>query len=120
MSTAEVSAESSLADFLHARALRTPPSRLVIDCTGGALIAGAALWARPAGWAVLASAGGCLAMYGLWAVVERRLQAASQETSALIEFGWIAVRISAAALGLAALFGLLFSLLALALGTWIS
>lgn len=112
--------DASLAEFLHARALASAPSRLVIDFVGGALVAGAALWARPPGWAVLASAGLCLSMYGVWAVSERRLKADSPDLSVVSEFVWLAARTSAALLGLASLGALLFSLLALALGRWIS
>ena len=110
----------SLAEFLHARALVTAPTRLVIDVLGGALVAGAAIWTRPPGWAVLASAGLCLSMYGVWAVSERRLQAGSSDMPAFVEFVWLVARSSAALLGLASLGTLLFSLLALALGRWIS
>lgn len=120
MAPAAVRPEASLADFLHARALSAAPSRLILDLVGGALVAGVALWARPAGWTVLASAGSCFSMYGVWAVAERRLQTDSRKLPVLIEFGWLATRTSAAGLGLAGLFALLFALLSLALGTWIS
>lgn len=120
MAPAEVRPDASLADFLHARALSAAPSRLALDFFGGALAAGVALWARLAGWAVLASAGFCLSMYGLWAVAERHLQKDSRDLPVLIEFGWLAARTSAAGLGLVALIALLFALLSLALGTWIS
>jgi hypothetical protein len=117
---AELRPDASLADFLHARALTTARSRLAIDLFGGALVAAVVLWARPVGWTVLASAGFCFSMYGLWAIADRHLQADSRDQPASIEFGWLAVRMSAAGLGLAALFALLFALLGLALGTWIS
>ena len=120
MATVDVKPDASLADFLRARALSAAPRRLALNLVGGALVAGAALWARPAGWTVLASAGSCFAMYGVWAVSERRLQMDSRDIPVLIEFGWLAVRISAAGLGVAALFAFLFALLGFALGTWIS
>ncbi len=112
--------DASLAEFLHERALVTAPTRLLIDLVGGALVAAAALWARPPGWTVVASAGLCLSMYGVWAVAERRLQPVSTEMRAFVEFAWLATRACAALLGLASLGAFLFSLLALALGTWIS
>ncbi len=111
--------DASLAEFLHERALVTAPRRLVIDVVGGALVAGAALWARPPGWAVVASAGLCLSLYGVWAVSERRLQAESSDMPAFVEFVWLLARSSAALLGLASLGALVFALLALALGGWI-
>lgn len=120
MAATEIRPDASLVDFLHARALSATPGRLALDLIGGVLVVGVALWARPAGWTVLASAGFCFSMYGLWAVSERRLQSDSRDIPVLIEFGWLAVRTSAAWLGVAALFMLLFALLSLALGTWIS
>lgn len=109
----------TLAEFLHERALATAPTRLGLDLVGGALVGGAALWARPPGWAVVASAGLCLSMYGMWAVSERRLQAESQDMPAFVEFAWLLARSGAALLGLASLGALMFALLALALGGWI-
>lgn len=120
MTPAELRPDASLADFLRARAVTAAPSRLALDLIGGALVAGATLWARPGGWTVLASAGFCFSTYGLWAIAERRLQAGSRGMPVLIEFAWLAARISAAGLGLAALFVFLFALLGLALGRWIS
>jgi hypothetical protein len=120
MATAEIGPETSLANFLRGRALTTVPTRLALDIIGGALVAGAALWARPAGWTVLASAGFCFLMYGLWAVSERRLQAESKDMPVLIEFSWVVVRTGAGGLGLVALFAFLVAVLGLTLGTWIS
>ena len=116
----DLKSEASLAEFLHARALATAPGRLGVDLVGGALVAGVASWARPAGWIVLASAGLCIALYAVWAFAERHLQADSRDMRVFSEFAWLAARTSAAGLGLAALMAFLFSLLRLALGTWIS
>ena len=120
MSPEVMKPDASLGEFLHERALVTAPTRLGLDVVGGALVAGAALWARPPGWTVVASAGTCLSLYGVWAVAERRLQRASSDTPAFVEFAWLAARASATLLGLAALGAFLFALLALALGRWIS
>jgi hypothetical protein len=120
MATTDGRPDASLADFLHTRALSAAPRRLALDLIGGALVAAAALWARPAGWTVLASAGSCFSMFGLWAISERRLPTDSRDIPAHIEFGWLALRTSAAGLGVAALFAFLFALLGFALGTWIS
>lgn len=120
MAPAELKPEASLAEFLHARALATAPRRLALDLVGGALVAGTAAWARPTGWAVLASAGFCFAMYAVWAFSERHLQAESRDMRVVSEFAWIAARVSAGGLGLAALMAFFASMLQLALGTWIS
>jgi len=117
---AETRPDGSLAEFLHARALATAPGRLGVDLVGGALVACVASWARPAGWMVLASAGLCFALYAVWAFAERHLQAESRDMRVFSEFVWLAARTSSAGFGLAALMAFLFSLLRLALGTWIS
>jgi len=115
-----MTSEASLAEFLHARALSTASGRLGVDLVGGASVAGVAVWARPTGWMVLASAGLCVALYAVWAFAVRHLQAESRDMRMSSEFAWLAARISAAGLGLAALMIFLFSVLRLALGTWIS
>lgn len=87
---------------------------------GGSAIAVVALWAKPAGWAVLASAASCFAMYGMWAVAERHVEGETHEGRAAVEYGWFVLRTSAAVLGMAAFLALVVVLLGLALGTWIS
>lgn len=120
MAPAATQPDASLSEFLHARALATAPGRLGVDLVGGTLVAGVTSWARPTGWMVLASAGLCFALYAVWAFAERHLQADSRDMRVSSEFAWLAARTSAAALGLAALLAFLFSLVRLALGTWIS
>ncbi len=120
MAPAALQPDATLAEFLHARALATAPGRLGLDLAVGTAVAAVATWARPAGWLVLASAGLCFAMYAVWAISERHLQAESRDMRPFSEFAWIAARIGAAGLGLLALMAFLFALLRLALGTWIS
>lgn len=110
----------TLPEFLRARARLSTPRRLALDVTGGSAIAAAALWAKPAGWAVLASAAACFTMYGLWAVAERRIERGAREGHAVVEYAWFLLRTGAAAIGMAAFGALVFALLGLALGTWIS
>jgi hypothetical protein len=110
----------TLPEFLRARARASTPRRLAFDMLGGGTIAVAAWWAKPAGWAVLASAASCFAMYGVWAVALRHVETSAPEERAVTEFAWFALRASAAALGMAACLALVFVLLGLALGTWIS
>jgi disulfide bond formation protein DsbB len=110
----------TLPEFLRARARASTPRRLVFDMVGGGAIAVAALWVKPPGWAVLASAALCFAMYGAWAVAERHVESDVREDRAVTEYAWFVLRTSAAGLGMAAFLALVFVLLGLALGTWIS
>ena len=107
---------ASLSELLHARALATPPSRLGIDLAGGALVACVALRFRPVGWISITSAGLCFAMYALWALSERSLERESIGSRRL----WRILHGVTALFGLVAFATLLFSLLGLTLGTWIS
>lgn len=110
----------TLPEFLGARARASTARRLAFDVVGGGAIAVAALWAKPPGWAILASAAMCFAMYGVWAVAERHVGADARDGSAVTEYAWFVLRTSAAAMGLAAFLALIFVLLGTALGTWIS
>ena len=110
----------TLPEFLRARAKTSTSRRLAFDVLGGTAIAVVALWAKPAGWAVLASAASCFAMYGVWAVAERHVEVGARDGRAVTEYAWFVLRTSAAALGMAAFLALVFVLLGLALGTWIS
>ncbi len=94
--------------------------RLGLDVAVGALIAVPALWIRPKGWIALASAGMCFMAYGVWAFAERHLESGGGEMSRWAVRSWRAAHGIAAVAGVASLAALLFSLLGLALGTWIS
>lgn len=112
--------DANLGDLLSVRARTTPASRLGIDIAGGALIAGAAFWARPIGWVVLASASSCLAFYGLWAIAERRLQRDWWLETGRATAGWRLVRAVSGVLGLFAFGAFLLAALGIALGRMIS
>ena len=110
----------TLPEFLRARARASTVRRLMFDMIGGTAIAVAAAWARPSGWALLVSAASCFAMYGVWAIAARHLETGARDGRALTEYGWFVLRTSAAGLGIAAFLALVFVLLGLLLGTWIS
>ena len=112
--------EVSLAQVLGARARNASPSRLSLDIFGGVAIAGTAVWARPWGWSVLASAAACFAAYGVWALAERELRDEMAQGPVIEERALHAVRAAAAIVGCGAFAALLFSLLGIALGTIIS
>jgi hypothetical protein len=120
MMSASLPPDASLSEVLSARALRAQPSRLWLDVLGGAAIAGVALWARPAGWVVIASAAGCALCYGVWAWAERRLRALEWSAPAALQERWRAVRTIAGVVGLATFALFLLSFVGLALGPIIS
>ncbi len=120
MVATELPTNASLAELLSARARRTSRDRLALDVAGGALIAAAALWARPSGWVVVAAAAGCFAAYGIWAFAELRLLPRpwpEREPHASL---WRTVQAGAAIVGIGSFVLLLFAALGLALGTIIS
>jgi hypothetical protein len=112
--------DATLTQVLSARALRTDPSRLWIDVVGGTAVSAVALWARPTGWVVIASAAGCALAYGVWACAERALRALPWPFPQSIERRWQAVRTVAGVVGLAAFALFLLSFVGLALGPIIS
>lgn len=110
---------ASLSELLHARALATAPRRLWIDLAGGSVVAATASWFRPIGWVAITSAGLCFAMYALWAVSERQLEG-DGSLSTRGRMLWRGLHAVTTLLGLLTFVALLFSLLGLTLGTWIS
>lgn len=120
MVAAQLSENATLAELLSVCARRTPRDRLAIDIIGGVLIAAAAIWARPGGWAVIAAAGMCFASYGVWAVAELRLLPGAGLAPPPHERLWRGVRGAAGVVGIGAYVMLLFSALGLALGRLIS
>lgn len=120
MEVTEMPSDASLAEILSARARRAPFDRLVIDLVGGGLVVAAALWARPGGWVVLASAASCFLGYGAWGIAERRMQPAPWPATVPHEGVWRAVRGLAAFVGIGAFVLLLFATLGLALGRIVS
>ncbi len=111
---------ATLADLLAARAMRTPEDRLWIDLIGGLAIGGVAAWALPPAWPVITAAGTAWAMYGIWAIAERRLRMVAWPARLRHEIAWRVVRSIAAALGLTAFVLFLFSALGVGLGPIVS
>jgi hypothetical protein len=112
--------DASLAEFLAHRARAAPFSRLAIEAVGAAAVIGAAsLWNPVAQLLILASAG-CFFCYAGWGLLDRarsRATAAGWTATARILRGVCGV---CAACGVIAGAGVLWSLWAVALGTWIS
>ena len=111
-------AEPGLRELLVARARGASDGRLVSDVIGGALIACIVLFWRPTGWLPLLSAACCFAAFGAWGISDRVLR--EQPDPARSTRVLTIVRAAAAVVGAVAGLALLFSLWALALGTWIS
>ena len=112
--------DASLPEFLAHRARSASVHRLSIDFAGGLAGSFAAFQWRPSAWLVLMSVGLVFFAYGGWGLADRarsgkwarghRVLRASMETVCAL-FG---------AVGLLAAAALLYSVWAIALGTWIS
>ena len=112
--------DASLPEFLAYRARSAPVLRLVAEGLAAAGVLVAALWWDPSAQLVIVTASACFACYAGWGLLDR---ADSQATLR----GWrLAARICRAlssvlvGFGFLAGIGVLFSIWALALGTWIS
>jgi hypothetical protein len=112
------SEDASLAAFLHARAFTASPRRLALDIAVGAVALAAAAWQRPHGWVIIASAAACFAMYGTWAIAERKLEMQGDSLSRSSEFAWTLLRAVAALIGLSAALLCTFAIAATAMGSW--
>ena len=112
--------EVSLPEMLAHRARTASDLRLALDAGGGALATIAVLIWHPAGWwPLLASAALCFASFGIWGIADRELADRAVAGDA-VSRALRAVRVGAAVLGGAAAAMLLFGMLGVALGTWIS
>jgi hypothetical protein len=111
--------EPSLAEFLIGRARNASDGRLALDVGLGVVVTIVVLIWRPGGWHIIASAALCFLAFGAWGITDRELEnvsAASLGGHRLLRVGRaVAVGVGALAAGT-----LLISLLAIALGTWIS
>jgi hypothetical protein len=112
--------DASLSEFLAHRARSASLRRLAIDAViGGAAWAGAVWW-RPTAWLVLASAALCFFSYGAWGMLDRVRSRSVVADSTLLAGLVEATSALCAMLGALAAAGVLLSIWALALGTWIS
>jgi hypothetical protein len=112
--------DASLAEFLLERARSASLRRLAADALAGSAGVAAAMWWRPTGWVVIASAALCFFSYGSWGILDR-----ARSRSAVTARLWLAGLVDAtcvlcALLGALAASGVLLGVWALALGTWIS
>lgn len=112
--------DASLVEFLTHRARSAPAARLVRDEVVAIAVLAAALWWNPPAQLVLVSSAICFGSYAAWGLFDR---AGDRATAS----GWIvsagilrACSVALAAIGIVAGAGVLLSVWALALGTWIS
>jgi hypothetical protein len=112
--------DASLAEFLAYRARSASLRRLAADLIVGLGGVSAALWWRPASWLLLSSAAICFAAFGAWGLADRaraRVETSSRRVRRELLVWMCAVIVAVGALAASAL---LYSVWALALGTWIS
>jgi hypothetical protein len=112
--------DASLPEFLSHRAKSASVLRLSIDLAVGLASFAAALHWRPAGWLVVASLALIFFAYGGWGMADRARSIAATRDSRLSRTPLDALCFLLGATGLLATAVLLYSVWALALGTWIS
>jgi hypothetical protein len=112
--------DAGLPELLAARARGASDARLALDVAGGLLAAAAVLVWRPAAWLLLLSAALCFASFGTWGIAERELHDHGGDASSRSAHLLRALRTLAAGIGSLAAFVLLFGVLGLAMGRFIS
>lgn len=112
--------DASLPEFLAHRAKSASVRRLAIDIAVGAAGFAAALHRRPGGWPAVASLALIFFAYGGWGIADRVRSGAATRNSRLSRAFLDALCLLLAATGLLATAALLYSIWAVALGTWIS
>jgi hypothetical protein len=111
--------DASLSEFLAHRARSASIRRLSIDLAVGIAGASAALWWRPVAWLVLTSLALCFFAYGAWGLVDRARSRVALRGNRLARASMDALCAAMGAVGVVAAAGLLLSVWAIALGTWI-
>lgn len=112
--------DASLSEFLAHRARSASIRRLSADLAAGTAGAAAALWWRPVAWLVLTSLALCFFAYGAWGLVDRARSRVALRGNRFVSATMDALCAAMAAVGVVAAAGLLLSVWAIALGTWIS
>ena len=112
--------DASLAEFLAYRARSASIRRLSLDVVVGLGGAAAALWWRPSAWLVLVSLTLCFFAYGAWGLADRGRSRVAARDNRLVNTFMDALCAAIGGVGVLAAAGLLLSVWAIALGTWIS
>jgi hypothetical protein len=112
--------DASLPEFLAHRAKSASMRRLSIDMIVGLAGLGAALYWRPSAWLVVASMALCFVAYGGWGAADRIRSGAANHYQPKLHALMEALCFLLGAVGVVAVAALLYSVWAVALGTWIS
>jgi len=112
--------DASLPEFLAHRARSASVRRLSIDLFIGLAGCSAALYWRPSHWLVLASLALCFFAYGGWGIADRARSGDPIRGNRLLRALIETLCAIMGAVGVLAVAGLLLSVWAIALGTWIS
>ncbi len=120
MPISAMSNESTLPQFLAARARRASDARLVADTVGGILVILAMITWRPTGWLLVLSVAAYFAAFGSWGITDRELRERPREAGSRMEYALRGGRLLAVAAGGVAAASAAIVFLALALGTLIS
>ena len=111
--------DASLPEFLAHRARATSVRRLEVDLLVALIIVGAEIWLRHDRWLPVASLAVCLGAYAVWGLLDR-VRTERPPASKVVSGSLDAASAFVVALGIVGVAALLFSVWALALGTWIS
>lgn len=112
--------DASLAEFLAYRARSAPIIRLVAEAIGSLAPLAAALWWNPRAQLLIVTAAGCVFCYAAWGLLDRARSHAVERGRTRFARVMHASCVLIAAVGACAGAGVLLSLWAMALGTWIS
>jgi hypothetical protein len=112
--------DAGLPELLAARARGASDARLALDVALGLLAAIVVLVWRPSAWPVLLGAALCFASFGAWGIAERELTDPALDAGGRSARLLRALRTVATTIGSLAAFVLLFGLLGLAMGRFIS
>lgn len=112
--------DASLPEALVARARGASDTRLALDVIGGAVAAVAFAGWQPKYWVAPFCAALCFAAFGAWGIADRELGERSTSGSTTILKALRLARVVAAVLGWVAAVALIFLVLGVALGRWIS
>jgi hypothetical protein len=112
----------SLPAVLSAAARRASDAQVTYYGAAGVVIAASAVAFRPPAWLAFASVGACIAAFGVWAIADRELRdrRARPQQRSVVNATLIVIRALMSALGTVGALSLLFQMLAVMLGTWIS
>jgi hypothetical protein len=111
--------DASLPEFLAHRARATSARRLQIDLVVSLVVIALEAWLRYSKWLPVVSVAVCLGAYATWGLLDRA-RSAHPQSSQLAAGALEMLCAFFVALGIVATAALLFSVWAIALGTWIS